>query len=903
MGLVNGKWVVANGDYLWGIANQVYKNGYRWKEIANANGISQSRPIIFPNQVLVLPGITSGVASSGESYTPIWQNGESNNSVKIGWFCLTAGSNRNMEALWAWNGTPKFWVKWEEYDINNNKWVIAENKCYETTTGEIPQSQQTATDNAVKIRLSVRPVKDTDGNFQDNTEWAIVEYDFRNNPPGLSPTPSTEFSSITNTLTIRIEGINDDINANSIEIVIYQNDTIKYATVQVPINIETGFATYICQVKSGFTYKVRCRAVRNKNIYGPWTEFSELIISVPDAPSKITTLRPEVISNSFNPNKVYGIFAEWPEVKTAKTYELQWTTNLAFFNNPSSNVSSQTTEEGAGPRLLITGIELGNEYFFRVRSINDSGHSTGWSSISSVKLGTKPSAPTTWSNTLSSILGEDLNLYWNFNSTDGSIEDVANLYITIIKPNDSDNPIIKNLTIENDRPEEDRQKTNVYKINSKDDDWSFLVDGCIIKWKVRTAGITDEYSDWSIEREINVYSMPELVLDLKNKVNESVDEINSFPFYISTLAKPETQTPISYYIEIVSNDYYETVDNTNRPIVVNNGDKIFQNFYDPEDSSLEFILEMLPNMVNLKNSINYTINCTVSMNSGLIATSSINFTAFFNDIFYDVYGDISINMDTLEATIHPYCMEFYEPHHLAYLLDGDDTKLLDGDEIPLIINSDEVYTDVRLVKNCTLSVYRREYDGTYTEIATNIPNEENTYVIDPHPTLDYARYRIIARSNDTGAIVYSDVPAVKVGEPSVVLQWGEQWEQFETGDNGEGSETPPWSGSMIKIPYNIDVSESNDIDVSLIEYVGRKHPVSYYGTQVGEQSTWNVEIPKDDKETLFALRRLKIWMGDVYIREPSGTGYWANVSVSYSLKHLGVTIPVTFNIKRVEGGI
>ena len=114
---------------------------------------------------------------------------------------------------------------------------------------------------------------------------------------------------------------------------------------------------------------------------------------------------------------------------------------------------------------------------------------------------------------------------------------------------------------------------------------------------------------------------------------------------------------------------------------------------------------------------------------------------------------------------------------------------------------------------------------------------------------------------------------------------------------------PSWSGSMLRLPYNIDVTDSRKTDASFVEYVGRKHPVSYYGTQLGETSTWNVEVPKEDKETIYALRRLSIWTGDVYVREPSGTGYWANIGVSFSLKHSEVTVPVTLNVTRVEGGI
>ena len=62
-------------------------------------------------------------------------------------------------------------------------------------------------------------------------------------------------------------------------------------------------------------------------------------------------------------------------------------------------------------------------------------------------------------------------------------------------------------------------------------------------------------------------------------------------------------------------------------------------------------------------------------------------------------------------------------------------------------------------------------------------------------------------------------------------------------------------------------------------------------------------IEKDDKETLYGLRRLGAWTGNVYVREPSGSGYWANVSVSYNQEHCALTIPVTLKVTRVEGDI
>ena len=157
----------------------------------------------------------------------------------------------------------------------------------------------------------------------------------------------------------------------------------------------------------------------------------------------------------------------------------------------------------------------------------------------------------------------------------------------------------------------------------------------------------------------------------------------------------------------------------------------------------------------------------------------------------------------------------------------------------------------------TLSVYRREYDGSFTEIATGIENGNNIFVTDPHPALDYARYRIVAITDATGAVNYYDVPGYPVDESSIVIQWSEEWTNFDVTNSDETVERS-WTGSLLKLPYNVDISDEQGVDVSLVKYVGRKHPVSYYGSQLGVSSTWNTQIDKNDAETLYALRRLAI---------------------------------------------
>ena len=858
MPLINGKWHVVKGDCMWNIARSVYGDGRKWPTIADANGVPRSNPVIYPNQVFVIPGITTP--------TPVPAPAPQPPVVRvptINWFALDAGTTRSMFCTWTFDraNTKNYEVKWE-YDTGAGGWRIGT----QGTTND-KQSGYSAPENAKKVRVSITPKSD---NWSDG-QTASREYDFSNNPPELPPSPSFEIDK-TDAMTIELTNIQDTINADSIEFAIYQDDTFKYRTGTATINQETRYCKFTTTVDPGHKYKVRCRAVRG-TIYSGWTDYTDNELSTPVAPSDITTLRSQKISEQQAVQ--YAVFVEWPDVPSAKNYLVEWATNIEYFD--TGEASSQTTEEGAGPRLLVTGIELGHEYFFRVASLNEKGKSKTYTPIKSVRLGTRPAAPTTYSNVNSCILGEDLKLYWIHNSTDGSIETTARIHFTII---DSAHPelqptkIIK--VIPNNRPEEDKTKTSVYIINTDDPEWATVGEGYIIKWKVQTAGVIAEYSEWSVEREVNVYAPPVLSLDVLDNHSNSIEEINNFPFYISILSEPPAQTPISYYIEVVALQAYQTVDEVGKVKMVSIGDKVYQKYYDPQDNPWRFLLEMTPGNIDLENNIQYAINATVSLNSGLSTSSTKTISVYFNEVFYDVFAEVIINKDTYEASIHPYCNQYNE-------VEGK------------IVAS--------LVENCTLAVYRKEYDGTFTLIESGVANEENLFVTDPHPSLDYARYRVVATMNDTGAISYADIPPVEYKEPAIIIQWAEEWSSFNSDNEGSGVVEPAWSGSLLKLPYNIAISENNNMDVSLVNYVGRKRPVSYYGTHLGETATWNVEIPKDDKETLYAIRRLSIWTGDVYVREPSGTGYWANVSVSYSIKYSDLVIPVTITITRVEGGI
>lgn len=541
-----------------------------------------------------------------------------------------------------------------------------------------------------------------------------------------------------------------------------------------------------------------------------------------------------------------SVFIAWSKVTSAETYDIEYTTEVKNFEGSDkvqsiSGITSTSYEK--------SGLESGKQYFFRVRAVNDQGKSD-WTGIKSVTIGKAPGIPTTWSSSTTVVSGEELILYWVHNTQDGSKLTFSDLEIVI--GGNKQTYKIKN--------ESDEDKTIEYRV-----DTSIYSEGTKIYWRVRTSGVTMEFGEWSIQRLVDIFAPPTLNLTLLDINGDSVSQLTSFPLRVKGIAGPATQLPTGYHVTVISNSSYDTSDNIGNYKRVNAGDEIYSKYF---DISTMLDISISASDIDLENNIEYTVLCVVSMNSGLTASSEALFTVAWTDKMYQPNAEIGINKEDITAQIRPFC--------------------LDENNLP--------------VSGVTLSVYRREFDGSFVEIGSGLVNGNNTYVVDPHPALDFARYRIVATTVDTGAVSFYDVPGYPVKEKSIIIQWAETWTKFDTSLEDTMSQ-PSWAGSMLKLPYNIDVSDNVDMDVEMVSYIGRKRPVSYYGTQINETSTWNTDIIKSDKETLYAIRRLAIWTGDVYVREPSGSGYWASIKVSFSQRHKELTIPVTFNITRVEGGI
>lgn len=821
-------YTVKKGDTLWGIAQ---KYNTTVSKLASINDISNPDYIVIGQEIHV-----SGSGSTKKKTAA--------NMPVVKVFGIQSNTERTFYATWDWNKThtKNYETMWY-YDTGDGVWFVGSD-----STTEYKQSIYTPPSNAIKVKFQVKAISET--YTKDNKEvnywtssWSTEKTYTLPEVLKVPPAPTVKIENYKLTATLdNLDVIeNDPLNLKNhkIEFYITQDNKTKFKSATVAI--VDNYVSYSCNITAGSVYKVRCRTVRG-NLYSEWSDYSSNVETAPRASEGILAIK------ALSATEVQ---LDWENVPNSKTYEIEYTTEKRYFNS-SDQTTTKTVDATVAGHAEITGLETGHTYFFRVRACNDAGKS-GWTEIKSITIGKKPTAPTTWSSATTVVVGDPLNLYWIHNAEDGSSQTYAQLELSI-------NGATTTKEIKNSTDEDEKDKTSVYSINT-----SSYTEGTVIKWRVRTKGILNEYSDWSTQRTIDVYAPPTLVLEVNDVKGNPIETLSHFPLYIQGTAGPNTQRPIGYYVSVIANDSYEAIDQLGVSRIISAGDAVYSKNFNIDE---ELILELSAGNVDFENNISYTVNCTVSMNSGLTAEASYDFVVGWTDEIYEPNASVGYDPDTFTTIISPYCKDEYE----------------------------------RLVEDVLLSVYRIEYDGSFTEIATDINNKDGTYVTDPHPTLNYARYRIVAISQTTGAVSYFDMPGHYIGEKAIIIQWAEEWREFNV-DGNDPLEEKVWSGSLLRLPYNIDITDSNRPDVSFIEYIGREDPVSYYGTHLRITSTWNTEIPSYDEETIYALRRLARWMGNVYVREPSGMGYWANVQVSFNTNHNQVTIPVTLSITKVEGGM
>ena len=623
-----------------------------------------------------------------------------------------------------------------------------------------------------------------------------------------------------------------------------RTDQVEFEVYKDDVKFTSGIVTVLLR-RAIFTYTLDANSeyrirCRAVNITGgtSYSDWSDFAGPYKTIPASVTNVKCEAESKT-------SVKLTWDEMPSAESYTVEYTTKKEYFDTSSSVSTASTTTNTA----YITGMASGYIYYFRVRADNKEGEG-GWSDIVTAIVGTKPEPPTTWTLSTTAMVGEDIILYWTHNSEDDSKQREAELYLNI-------NGVEEYITVTSSVSEDEEEPVYSYTIDSTN-----YADGGKIEWMVKTKGVADDFSDWSTKRTIDLFAPP--TMTLSTNIVDGV--VTTLPITLVSTPGPNNQTPLSYYISVTAVGAYRTVDNIGNDIVVSAGSDIYTKTIISSDRPFEHSISA--GDITLESGQEYILKVVAAMDSGLMASAEAKFGVSWVAKDYICDASVSIDKQTLCAYIAPFCLG-------------------EGDV---------------LVPDVTLGVYRREADGSFVEIGNGLSNTMVTTVTDPHPALDLARYRIVATDTTNGAVEYSDLPGVEVGESAIIIQWNEEWNSFDY-DEDVPPEVPSWAGSMVRLPYNVDVSERSEPDVALVEYIGRKSPVSYYGTQRGETGSWSAEIDKKDVDTIYALRRLKSWNGDAYVREPSGIGYWANINVSMSRKHKELTVPVSLEITRVEGGM
>ena len=941
-------YTVKKGDTLWSIAAAKLGDGNRWKELARLNNISEKNPIVCVDQVIKID-------VKNDKPTTVKNN---TNKAKINHFGLQSDSDNTIFATWIWtkSHTDNYRIIWY-YATGDGVWFVGND-----STVDVKQSTYSIPSNAHRVRFKVKPIaKKHKVNKKDvarwNADWSsIKEYNIKNNPP---LTPSGLTASIEKyQLTAEIDNL--DVNGTHIEFQIVKNNNTTFKTGMA--EIKKSHASFSCKISLGNSYKVRCRAYRKTDKkYSDWSDYTDNMKTIPSAPKDLVVVKAlsetsvRIVWEESSTSNVTGYEIQY----TTKKYYFDSSNEVQSMSIDAALGHAEITGLDSGQTYYCrvrAKNEKGESGWTNIETFvtgKKPAAPTTWSSTTTAISGelvtlywvhnSEDGSSQTYAELELIINGTKKTLTIQ-NSKKEDEKDLTSYYTLPTSDYDEGGNIkwrVRTSGITNDYGDWSIQRTiDIYSpptlqigITDKNDN---VIDnnGTIYSFPFYISAVPGPNTQKPIGYHVAIFS--ELTYDTVDNVgNEKIVSKGQYvysKFFDTTNVFPIKMLPSDLSIE--SNQYYRLKVTVSMDSGLTAESELYfftsfdDNEYQPEariavdkDAMIAYISPICE--------IQETKNYKVINESGSYTTTTEEITDI-TDVITNEYDVVYIASDQNGNLIYycvQYCDDYGNPIPEKYVLVTKNSntytvtnEILDRSLINDVITSDSYekvllgtltdgteifYCSVEessILPNVSLAVYRREFDGNFTEIASNLNNENEVYIVDPHPSLDYARYRIVATDNSTGTISYYDPPGEPIGEKSAVIQWDEEYSNFVASAE-DALEQPPWSGSIVKLPYNLDVSDKYSPDVSLVSYIGREHPVSYYGTQIGQTQSWNVVIEKDDESTLYILRKLAIYMGDVYVREPSGSGYWANIKVSFSQTHLDMTIPVSIDITRVEGGI
>ena len=611
------------------------------------------------------------------------------------------------------------------------------------------------------------------------------------------------------------------------------------------VTSKSGSGTCAITVDIGAGSTVSARAMANvastvkaytSSGYSDWSDDSDA--STPGKPSNLQ-VRAADTDNT--------VLLTWDAPSGGATeYEIQYVhTSAAMFN--SSDVRSDTTSE---TEYYITGLDASQKWYFRVRSVTASGKS-GW-----VTYGQSTSVSGddgSGEGGSSAVVDTDPTAPTSFQSDSVAAKGEKVTLGWVHNCEDGCTATASTLYISKNggayAPVTVAAGTYRYQL-----DTSAYADGDKISWYVTTTAVNGSVSPASAVHTLEVYEAPSVRLSVP-------ESVSALPIEITVSNGGSSGSAVAYSCSVKAVDSYSAVSSIGESVRVAAGQEVWSGRAETTADSHVFTIGAGDALI--QNDQEYRVTAAIATRSGLRADTAgyATFKASYSVALYSIMCDVIVHDDALTCDVVP----------MAYLEE-------DGETVP---------------EGVRLSVMRIESGGNLVPIAVNIPNGGGITVPDLHPRLDTAAYRVAVTDLATGSVEFADY-SEEMGADSVVITWDEASASQDSGGN------VAYEGKRLELPYNVSLQEDYSPDVALVEYIGRKHPVAYYGTQKGATASCTAEFWKDDTETLELLRELAGYAGDCYVREPSGTGYWAQANVSISSDSEGETVTASLSFARVD---
>lgn len=735
------------------------------------------------------------------------------------------------------NAISGYTVVWQYY-TTDKRWFPGTT---ETITSKV--STYDPPDNASKIRVKVKANSKTYTNsnnktahyFNDGkyTAWFTKQIDNVTNDPEepSSPTIVVDYEAGTfhaylatndeNTKTVEFDYCRDDLS----------NSTVHNGTYPVLKGRATS-SDYA--MVSGCVYRIRCRGINSLGEVGDWSPWSE---NIEAAPIKVT----DFAIDKFDENAVEFTWNEVDKALSDISYRIEYTTNSKFFDNSPSNVNSSDFSEN---HAIITGLELGHTWYFRIKAVNGVAESRAWSTVLSITLYKKPDPPIAWSNLSVITDGTSPKIYWIHNPLDGSPEENALLTYTLSGPRYS-SPVTKNVYIEGVKDafgNWESSKTRSYTFSED------FLDTTSIDWKIKTKGIGPDFSEYSQQKTIEFYKKPFLAVEVFQDNGNIV---------ISASVMGTKQTVVGYHYEVYTQTehYIPTIEGELELVAADQ--LIFSRIEKSETSIIIQKDDLL-----LASGKKYKFVVTIATDAGLSVESYVTKI---------ISGDSSV---------------------------VNDPKLLEN--LSTILSGRYLTTDLSVSTKSLADIpycYRIENTGRFTPIVKKLLLEDSIVFTDEKPPLSNGMYRFVYVDSVYGKVTYFETE-----QPLSFKSLAPSRFNGIYPDEVVDSILIEWEDKHLILPYNVDVSSEYTKTGSLIEYEGRVDPVGAYGIYQSESATWKSEVDKNDYKLLNLVRALAIYSDAVYVREPSGSSFKANVTVTFEQTHNQPAVPITLNVTRIEDG-